>query len=119
MGPLSTVRSLGRRIPSRYDDGMETLEGRLKARARGLGFVLAGLAPAAEADGFDRLHAWLAEGRHGDMDYLRRLSEERRHPRSILDGVRSVLMVAMCHDPDPPCGAPRAGETDTGGVRGR
>jgi epoxyqueuosine reductase len=81
---------------------METLEERLKAQARQLGFVLVGVAPAVEADGFASLCAWLRQGRHGDMDYLERRADARRHPRSILTDVRSVLMVAMCHDPDPP-----------------
>jgi len=93
----------------RYDEGMKALADRLKERARGLGFVLAGVAAAAEADGFAALRAWLEQGRHGDMEYLSRHGDARRHPRSILDGVRSVLMVALCYDPDG--GAPLAGET--------
>src|SRR5690242_1917305 len=40
--------------------GMEALEDRLKAQARALGFELVGVAPAAPADGFDRLRDWLA-----------------------------------------------------------
>jgi epoxyqueuosine reductase len=80
---------------------MASLEDLLKEQARRLGFALAGVAPAAEADGFDRLRAWLDEGRHGDMAYMERRAEARRHPRGVLAGVRSVLMVALCHDPAP------------------
>src|SRR5262245_43604512 len=98
---------------------MASLEDLLKEQARRLGFALAGVAPAAEADGFDRLRAWLDAGRHGDMAYMERRAEARRHPRGVLAGVRSVLMVALCHDPGPRRGAPNAGESDPGAARGR
>jgi epoxyqueuosine reductase len=88
------------------------LEARLKAEAARLGFALAGIAPATEADGFARFRAWLDRGFAGEMTYLHAQSEARRHPRSILDDVRSVLMVGMEYggslgrpDPSPPTDA--------------
>ncbi len=88
------------------------LASRLKARAAELGFGLSGVAPATEADGFPRFTAWLDCGFAGEMGYLRKHHEERRHPRSILDDVRSVLMVGMEYgggpgDADPPPAAGR------------
>ncbi|MBY0458058.1 MAG: tRNA epoxyqueuosine(34) reductase QueG [Gemmataceae bacterium] len=71
------------------------LAARLKARARDLGFALSGIAPATDADGFARFEAWLDRGFAGEMSYLPKLRAEHRHPRSILEGVRSVLMVGM------------------------
>lgn len=71
------------------------LEEQLKARAHAYGFALAGIAPATEADGFAHFVAWLDRGYAGEMDYLRRSLEARRHPRSVLESVRSVLMVGM------------------------
>jgi epoxyqueuosine reductase len=71
------------------------LEERIKDRARALGFELVGIAPAAPADSFDRLQDWLARGFAGDMGYLHRHAEARRHPASILPDVRSVIMVGM------------------------
>jgi epoxyqueuosine reductase len=71
------------------------LEPLLKAEAARLGFALSGLAPATEADGFARFRAWLARGFAGEMSYLHTQSEPRRHPASILETVRSVLMVGM------------------------
>ena len=73
----------------------ESLESRLKAEAHRLGFSLAGIAPATEADGFARYEAWLDAGFAGEMDYLHRYRAERRHPRSVVEGVRSVLMLGM------------------------
>lgn len=71
------------------------LEPRLKEQARALGFELCGIAPATPADGFDRLTEWLARGYAGEMEYMRRHAEARRHPSSILPEVRSVVMVGM------------------------
>ena len=71
------------------------LAARLKARARELGFSLSGIAPAADADGFPRFRDWLARGYAGAMSYLHTQSEQRRHPGSILETVRSVLMVGL------------------------
>jgi epoxyqueuosine reductase len=78
---------------------MAPLEERLKQQAHALGFELVGIAPATEADGFDRLRDWLARGFAGTMDYLDRHGEARRHPASILPEVRSIIMVGMNYRP--------------------
>jgi epoxyqueuosine reductase len=78
----------------------ERIEDRLKAKARELGFELAGVARATGADGFARFHEWLAGGFAGEMEYLYRNAEPRRHPDSIVAGVRSVLMVGMTYRSD-------------------
>jgi epoxyqueuosine reductase len=74
---------------------MSSFEERLKSEARARGFGLAGIAPATEADGFGRFTDWLDRGFAGEMDYLHEQREERRHPGSILQNVRSVLMLGM------------------------
>ncbi|MBM3980206.1 MAG: tRNA epoxyqueuosine(34) reductase QueG [Planctomycetes bacterium] len=68
---------------------------RLKAKARELGFALAGIAPATDADGFPRFRDWLARGYAGAMSYLHTQGDARRNPDNILETVRSVLMVGM------------------------
>jgi len=78
---------------------MGSLEQRIKEHARDLGFELAGIAPARPADGFDRLHDWLARGFAGDMAYMYRHAEARRDPASILPEVRCVVMVALHYKP--------------------
>ena len=86
-------------VGARRMTGLETsnskLETRLKAEAAARGFALSGIAPATDADGFARFTDWLDKGYAGAMGYLHRHREERRHPRSILESVRSVLMVGM------------------------
>jgi epoxyqueuosine reductase len=74
---------------------MAPLEDCIKQMARALGFDLVGIAPATEADGFGRLRDWLAQGYAGEMAYMHRQGEARRHPASILPDVRSVVMVGM------------------------
>ncbi len=81
---------------------MIDMESRLKEQARLLGFDLVGVAPAAPADGFDRLRAWLDRGFAGEMDYMRRHAEARRHPESVLPEVRSVVMLGMNYNPAGP-----------------
>src|ERR1700733_13501435 len=99
---------------------MGTLEERLIEHANQLGFALAGIAPAAPADGFDRLRAWLDQGFAGEMSYMHKHAEARRDPRSILPTVRSVVMVAMSYAPErhnPACGM--HDEVKPGAARGR
>ena len=72
-----------------------SLSARLKSEARARGFALAGIAPATDADGFAAFADWLDRGYAGTMDYLHRGREARRHPRGVLESVRSVLMVGM------------------------
>jgi epoxyqueuosine reductase len=74
---------------------MMPLEDRLKQQAHEVGFELAGIAAATAADGFDRLRTWLERGFAGEMTYMHRHAEARKHPSSVLPEVRSVLMVAM------------------------
>jgi epoxyqueuosine reductase len=74
---------------------MEALESRLKQQALRLGFTLSGVARATDADTFPHFRDWLARGFAGEMTYLHTQGEARRHPRSILETVRSVVMLGM------------------------
>ncbi len=97
---------------------MEAIEHRLKARAQEFGFALVGIAPATDADGFARFGEWLDRGYAGEMSYLPQLREERRHPRSVLESVRSVLMVGLEYggerQPLPPTPSPKKGGGESG-----
>jgi len=89
----------------------ERIEDRLKSKAREMGFELAGIARAAEADGFARFRDWLDRGYAGEMEYLHRQADPRRHPESILEDVKSVLMLGLTYGdgagltPSPPASA--------------
>jgi epoxyqueuosine reductase len=80
-----------------YECGISMLESQLKDQARQLGFERCGIAPAVAADGFERMHDWLARGYAGEMSYMERQEEARRHPSSILPDVKSVIMLGMVY----------------------
>ncbi len=67
----------------------------LKQTAYELGFCLVGVCPAVSTPGYGRFREWLEKGYAGEMNYLPDRAEAYAHPRSILEGVRSVLMLGM------------------------
>ncbi len=78
---------------------MSSLEERLKARAREIGFDLVGIAPAVVPAGAESLRAWLEQGYAGEMAYMYRHAAARTEPAAVLAEVRSVVMVAMNYAP--------------------
>jgi len=74
----------------------------LKNRATELGFQLCGICPAVTPAGVSRLDEWLSAGYAGQMHYLADRRHAYEHPKHILDGVRSIVMLAMQYDTQPP-----------------
>jgi epoxyqueuosine reductase len=74
---------------------MPSIEERLKAEAAARGFALAGIAAATDADTYHLYARWLDRGFAGEMHYLYSQGEARKHPRSIHETARSVLMLGM------------------------
>lgn len=73
----------------------------IKAEAVRLGFDACGLArvtpvDTSTADAFNR---WIAEGHHGDMDYMNRYGDARFHPESVLPGCRTIVSLALSYRP--------------------
>jgi epoxyqueuosine reductase len=73
------------------------LTAELKAEAQRLGFAMSGACRAVAPPGSERLADWLAAGYAGEMHYLTDRAAVYENPRSILDGARSVLMLAMVY----------------------
>ncbi|HEY8668784.1 MAG TPA: tRNA epoxyqueuosine(34) reductase QueG, partial [Tepidisphaeraceae bacterium] len=71
------------------------LAAQIKSRALELGFDLVGIAPAEPSRWSSYLRQWLDEGQAGQMTYLADRFEERVRPNAYLEGVRSVVCVAM------------------------
>jgi epoxyqueuosine reductase len=67
----------------------------LKRRAGQLGFARVGVCPAVAPPGAARLDEWLARGYAGEMDYIASRRAAYDHPRHVLDGVRSIVMMAL------------------------
>jgi epoxyqueuosine reductase len=76
----------------------------LKEESHQLGFDLSGVCPAVEPAGIVRFHEWLEAGYAGQMRYLPDRREAYAHPDSVLEGVRSILMLGMNYH----AGAPRS-----------
>ncbi len=63
------------------------------ARAKALGFALAGVSEAKPSEHAEHIRAWLAAGKHGEMDYIADQLAQRLDPNSMLPGVRSIIAV--------------------------
>ena len=76
---------------------------RIRGAARALGFDAVGIARIEPLEAVARYQEWLDRGRHGEMSYLasERHRQRRASPERVLAGVRSVVCVALCHEPQP------------------
>jgi epoxyqueuosine reductase len=71
---------------------------RIRQRAAELGFDDCRFASAARPETAPVLQQWLAEGRHGEMEWLARNAHKRMDPRHVLAGAQSVIVVAAGYD---------------------
>jgi epoxyqueuosine reductase len=82
-----------------------TLSQDILARARALGFELAGIAPIASPEHFGVFETWVAAGYHGEMTYMARRMQLRADPAHLSPGARTVVIVgANYHAGEPPQG---------------
>jgi len=80
---------------------MGVLEEQIKDKAAKLGFDLVGVTsaePVGSADA-ERLRAWLAGGRAGEMAYMHRNIAARLDPAALLPGAKAVVCVAIHYKP--------------------
>lgn len=74
---------------------VSTITYQIKERARQLGFDSVGIARAQElTEEARQLEAWLAQGRHGTMDYMARNFDKRIDPAKLVEGARSVISLS-------------------------
>ena len=74
----------------------------MRNRALDEGFDLIGIAAAGPAQTAPRLQSWLADGMHGQMGYMAETALQRSHPEHLLEGCRSVIVVAMSYHSSQP-----------------
>lgn len=67
----------------------------LKRVAREQGFSRVGICRAESTPQFDRFRDWIRRGYAGEMRYLSERCEAFAHPKQVLAGVRSLVMLAM------------------------
>lgn len=75
---------------------------RIQAKARELGFELAGVAPVQASPESDFFGEWLRRGCAGKMGYLGKRAEDRRDPGRLLPGARSVIVCALNYESERP-----------------
>ena len=85
-------------------------------QARELGFDLCSVAPADAFEELANYSAWLDRGYAGEMDYLR--DPRRADPRAVLEGARSLIVVALNYNSAQPYSTEQAGVRDDDTPRG-
>ena len=77
------------------------LKANIKRKASHLGFILAGVTTPEPPPHYTTFENWLAQGRHGTMNYLAtdRSRLRRANPREILPECKSILVLATPYSP--------------------
>ncbi len=80
------------------------LKQNIKDKARQLGFILTGVTLPDPPPHYSTFENWLAQGRHGKMDYLaaERSRARRADPKQILPECKSILVLVTPYDPPLP-----------------
>jgi epoxyqueuosine reductase len=82
-------------------DELSALRSRLNEFATALGFDQVGVAGIELPEDEARLERWLAEGRHGGMQYMARHGRRRSRPAELVPGTLRIISVRMnCTAPD-------------------
>lgn len=85
---------------------------RIRAEALRLGFDRVAFAAAGPCRDAPHLRRWLAEGRHGEMDWMERTADLRVDPERLLPGARTVVSLLTFY----PAAAEREARTWEGRV---
>lgn len=79
---------------------LPNLRDEMLREAQTLGFDAVRITRAdAIGDAGDRLMQFIADGRHGDMDWMETTAERRRDPRVLWPEVRSIVMLGLSYAP--------------------
>jgi epoxyqueuosine reductase len=73
----------------------EQITRQIRKAAEDLGFSPVGVCSAVEPPHFSFFVEWLDKGFHGEMEYLERRRQAYAHPRSVLEGVRTIVMLGF------------------------
>jgi epoxyqueuosine reductase len=79
---------------------LQTLSPSLKAKARALGFDACGVTIAVPPEAArERLATWLAEGAHGEMEWMAETFLRRVDPRTLMGDAKSLIVVGLNYGP--------------------
>jgi epoxyqueuosine reductase len=80
---------------------VERIEDRIREQAQRLGFAACGFTRASlAAETGVELDAWIAEGRHGEMEWIAERAAQRSSPDALWSGARSAIALAMSYAPE-------------------
>ena len=92
----------------------DTLESQVRKVASQLGFDECRFAPAGRATHADEFQSWIDEGKHGDMEWMKKTPERRKDPRLLVEGANTVIVLALNYYPGKDFSAPLAGIGNAG-----
>ncbi|MCE9551732.1 MAG: DUF1730 domain-containing protein, partial [Betaproteobacteria bacterium] len=72
---------------------------KIKEWGKELGFQAVGIADINLHDAEERLLEWLAQGFHGEMDYMAKHGAKRSRPAELIPGTLRVISVRMDYFP--------------------
>jgi epoxyqueuosine reductase len=84
-------------VPATID--YSRLAARIKQLGRDLGFQQVGITDTDLGEAEARLNTWLAQGLHGEMDYMARHGSKRSRPAELVPGTLRVISVRMDYLP--------------------
>lgn len=93
---------MGQRIEQGRDehsDALQSLAQQIKQWGRALGFRAVGICDLDVDDSAAHLRRWLAQGLHGDMDYLLRHADLRAQPQRLVPGACRAIVVRLDYRP--------------------
>ena len=79
---------------------LDEIAAKIKRWGRDLGFQKVGIAGIDLAQDEPRLQAWLAAGRHGEMEYMARHGLRRARPAELVPGTLRVISARMDYWPE-------------------
>jgi epoxyqueuosine reductase len=95
--PDARAKDSGARAPDAAQ--LDGLAARIKAWGRELGFGAIGVADVDVSAASERLRAWLAAGRHGQMHYMAQHAHLRADPSQLLRGAVRVITARLDYLP--------------------
>ncbi|MCP4848561.1 MAG: tRNA epoxyqueuosine(34) reductase QueG [Verrucomicrobiaceae bacterium] len=93
-----------------------TLESRVREIASGLGFDDCRFTPARRATHADDFQSWIDSEKYGDMEWMQKSPERRKDPRLLVEGAKTVIVLALNYFPG---GGPEARSPGNGMRAGR
>lgn len=87
-------------MPSFDEVSLQQLANNIKTWAKEFGFSECRIVNPELEQYRDNFHAWLAEGYHGEMDYLANHDELRFQPANLHEGTQRILSLSMAYLPE-------------------